>query len=90
VEAESVAVHVEVPKEEAAVETIGALKKQHGDRHMAVGRRRQLQNRLAAARRGFTGHTIPAPHARTMLQKEPRKDERYGRDVGRKWNATTA
>jgi hypothetical protein len=33
---------VEDPKEEAAVETCGALKKQHGDRHLAVGCRQKL------------------------------------------------
>jgi hypothetical protein len=61
-EAESVAVHEEVPKEEAALET--ALKKRHEDRYLAVGHRRQLKKRtqdkggprkkLAAARRGMT------------------------------------
>jgi hypothetical protein len=33
---ESVAVHEEAPKEDAAVKTFGALKKQHGDQHLAV------------------------------------------------------
>jgi hypothetical protein len=33
-----VAVHEEVPKEEATVETFGALKKWHGDCHIAVVR----------------------------------------------------
>jgi hypothetical protein len=60
---ESVAAHKEVLKEETAMQTVRALKKRYGDRHLAVGRRRQLQKRtegkggsrtkLAAARRGM-------------------------------------
>jgi hypothetical protein len=38
-EAESDAEHEEAPKEEAAVELFGTLKKRHGDRHLAVGYR---------------------------------------------------
>jgi hypothetical protein len=63
-EKETVAEQREVPKEEAAVETIGALKKRYGDRHLAVGRRRQLKKRtkgdggsrqkLAVVRKGMT------------------------------------
>jgi hypothetical protein len=34
---ECVTVHEEVPKEEASVKTLGALKKRHGDQHLAVG-----------------------------------------------------
>lgn len=37
VKVESVVVHVEDPKEEAAVKTVRALKKQHGDQHLAIG-----------------------------------------------------
>jgi hypothetical protein len=33
----------EVPKEEAAVKTVRALKKRYGDRHLAVGCHRLLQ-----------------------------------------------
>jgi hypothetical protein len=36
-EIESEAEHEEVPMEEATVETFGALKKQHRDRHLATG-----------------------------------------------------
>jgi hypothetical protein len=36
-EIESNADHKEVSKEEFAVKTVGALKKWHGDRHLAVG-----------------------------------------------------
>jgi hypothetical protein len=60
---ESEAEHEEVPKEEAAVETFRALRKRHGDRHLAVRRRAQQKKRtqdncgsrkkLAAARRGM-------------------------------------
>jgi hypothetical protein len=40
-EEEYVAVHEEVAKEEAAVETFGILKKRHVNRHLAVGHRRK-------------------------------------------------
>jgi hypothetical protein len=39
VEIESVVVHEEVPKEEATVKTVRALKEQYGDRHLAIGHR---------------------------------------------------
>jgi hypothetical protein len=64
-----VAVHEEVPKEEAAVKTVRELKKRYGDQYLVVGRRRQLRKRtrgdggsrkkLAAARRGMTFSAIP-------------------------------
>jgi hypothetical protein len=41
----SVALHEEVPKEEATVRIFGAQKKRYGDRHLAVRRRRQLKKR---------------------------------------------
>jgi hypothetical protein len=72
VKIESVAVHKEVPKEEAAVKTVRAQKKLYGDRHLAIGRCRQLRKwtqgdggsrkKLAAARRGMTHRAIPAWH----------------------------
>jgi hypothetical protein len=37
-EIESDAVHEEVPKEEAAMKTVRALKKRYGDRHLTVMR----------------------------------------------------
>jgi hypothetical protein len=43
-EKESVMVHEEVPKEEAAVETFGALKERYRDRHLALRRRGQERN----------------------------------------------
>jgi hypothetical protein len=65
-EMESEAVHEEISKEEAAVKSFGALKKQHGDRHLAVGRCGKLKEqtqgkggswkKLAAACRGITHH----------------------------------
>jgi hypothetical protein len=68
-EKESVEVHEEVPKEEASVENFGALKERYGDRHVAVGYRRQLKKRtqgdggsrknLAAACKGMTRRDIP-------------------------------
>jgi hypothetical protein len=42
-EIKSVAEHQEVPKEELTVVMIGALKEHYGDRHLAIGRRRQLK-----------------------------------------------
>jgi hypothetical protein len=42
-EKESKAQHEEVSKEEATVETLGALKKLHGDWHLAVGRHGKLK-----------------------------------------------
>jgi hypothetical protein len=40
---EAVALHHEVPNEEATVETSGALEDWYGDRHLVVGRHRQLK-----------------------------------------------
>jgi hypothetical protein len=64
--------HLEVPKEEAAVETIGALVDRHGDRHLAVWHRRQPKKRtqrdggsrhkLAAARGRLTRRAVPFLH----------------------------
>jgi hypothetical protein len=63
-------VHEEVPKVESAVETVRALKKRHGDRHLVIRRRGQSKKRtqgndgswkkLAAACRGRTHRAIPA------------------------------
>jgi hypothetical protein len=62
----AIAVHEEVPKEEAAVETFEALKKRHRDWHLATGHCAKLKERnqdsggsrqkLAAASRGVTHH----------------------------------
>jgi hypothetical protein len=62
--------HLEVPKKEAAVETIGALEDRYGDRHLAVWHRRQPKKRtqrdggsrqkLAAARGRLTRPAVPA------------------------------
>jgi hypothetical protein len=62
--------HEEVPKVEAAVETIRALKKQHGDQHLAVrhcGQPKKWRQssgaswkKLAAACRGMTRRAILA------------------------------
>jgi hypothetical protein len=71
VEIANVAEHQEIPKEEAAVESIGALEDRYGDRHLAVGHRRQPKKRtqgdsgsrqkLVAARGWLTRRAIPAP-----------------------------
>jgi hypothetical protein len=42
-EKESAAVHEEVPKEEATVKPVGALKERHGDRHLAIGHSGKLK-----------------------------------------------
>jgi hypothetical protein len=34
---DAIAEHQEAPKEEAAVKSFGALKKRHGDKHLATG-----------------------------------------------------
>jgi hypothetical protein len=83
-EPQFLAVLQEVPKEEAAVDMIGALKGQPGDRHLAVGRRRQTNKRtqdnggsrkkLAAARGRLYRRTISAPRNGHCLQG-PGKDE---------------
>jgi hypothetical protein len=69
-EMKSVAVHEEVPEEEAIMVTFGALKKWHEDRYLAVGRRQKPKKRnqgydgsgkkLAAACRWMTRYAIPA------------------------------
>jgi hypothetical protein len=55
-EMKPVAVHEEIRKEEAAVETFGALKKWHGDQHLAVGRRRNGPRVLVGPRRSGLPH----------------------------------
>jgi hypothetical protein len=68
VEMKSETVHEEVPKKEAAVKSFEALKKRHGDRHLAVGRHGKLKGgsrkKLAAAYRGITLHAGVALHKR--------------------------
>jgi hypothetical protein len=58
----------EVPKEEAVVKTVGALKKQHGDRHITIQHcrkpKKQTQcngesQKLATTCRRVTRHAIP-------------------------------
>jgi hypothetical protein len=71
-EIESEAEHQEAPKEEAAVETFGALKERYGEQHLAIRHCGQLkkwtqgsdgsQKKLATACRGMTCHAIPAQH----------------------------
>jgi hypothetical protein len=66
-ETESKLEHQEVPKEEVAVETVTALKKQYGNQHLDVEPKKRTQDNggtwkeVAAARRGMTLHAIPAP-----------------------------
>jgi hypothetical protein len=79
-----VEVHEEVSKEKAAMETFEVLKKQYGDRYIAIGRRPGrwwVPEMFVAVRRGLTGRAIPAPRKGHV---------RSGRDVGRNRNATTA
>jgi hypothetical protein len=69
-EMKSIVEHQEVSKEETAVEYIAALEDRHEDRHLAVGRRRQLKKRtkadgrswkeLDAVRKRFTHRVLPA------------------------------
>jgi hypothetical protein len=63
--------HQEVPKEDAAVKNVRALKKRRGDQHLILRCRVQLKKRtqgnngsrkkLATTHRGMTCHAIPAP-----------------------------
>jgi hypothetical protein len=67
----AVAEQQDIPKEETAVETIGALKDQYMDRHLSVRRRRQYskqtqghgesRQKLAAARIRMARRAVPAP-----------------------------
>jgi hypothetical protein len=92
---EAVAVHQEVPKEEATAETIVALEDRYGDRHQAVGRHRQpkkgiqsdgvSRQKLASARGRLTSCAVPARRKGAVI-----KDRRSRRDDGRTRNATTA
>jgi hypothetical protein len=91
---ESEAVHEEVPKEEAAVKTLRALKKRHGDRHLEVGHRGKQKERTQGD--GGSRKTLAAvpflhglrdavvrDQVGTMLQEEPLKDGRSRGDNGR-------
>jgi hypothetical protein len=57
-ESEAVAEHEEVPKEQDAVKPVRALKKLHGDRHLAVGRRRKPKKRSQSTRTTPTRDSI--------------------------------
>jgi hypothetical protein len=71
-EKQSKAEHEEVPKEEATVKTVRALKKRHGDWHLDVRHHGQLKKwtqdnggsrkKLTATCRGMTCCTISARH----------------------------
>jgi hypothetical protein len=90
---ESIAVHEEVPKEEAAVETFGALKKRHGDWHLAIGCCRQLKkwtqgsggswNKLATTLKQMTRHAgmaqrkIRSHKGLTMEQRQRKNRTRH-------------
>jgi hypothetical protein len=81
---ERVSEHQEVPKEEAAVESIGSLEDRNRDQHLAVGRcRRQpkkwsqgdgvSRQRLATAPGRLIRPAVPAPlkgHGRQGLGKD--------------------
>jgi hypothetical protein len=81
---DATAEHQEVPKVEAAVETIGALKDLYGDLHVAVRRRRQPKKwtQDTAARRWMTRRAVPAPH-KGRGRHRPRKDDVRGTPKGR-------
>jgi hypothetical protein len=92
---EYLSVH-EVPKEEAAVETFGALKERHGDRHQSVRRRSQQWWTREEVGRRLQGDDPPCQSCTakgsllpgSILCQEPRKDGRSGRDVGRNLKAS--
>lgn len=95
-ETESESEPQEVSKEETAVETIGALEDQYGDRYLAVGRHRQPKKRtqgdggsrknLAAPRRQVTSLAVPAPlngrdHEGLAAEKRRRKGPECNNDL---------
>jgi hypothetical protein len=87
----------EVPKVEAAVKTIRALKDQYGDQHLAMGCHRQPKKWTQGdGRSGLlpflhrARDTLARDQTGTVLQEKLRKGGRFGRDVGRAWNATMA
>jgi hypothetical protein len=69
---ECVVVHEEVPKEEATVKTVRALKERYGDGHLALGHCQHLKEqthsnggsskKFAASHREMIRHAIPASH----------------------------
>jgi hypothetical protein len=92
-EKKSVVVHEEVPKEEAAVETFGALKEKYRDRHIAVRHRGQprkrnqgycgSRNKLATACRRMTCHAIPVRRKEYGHQGEGQDSVARGAPKGR-------
>jgi hypothetical protein len=97
---EGVAEHQEVPKEDTAVEIIGALDDRYGARHLAVGCRRKPKKRTQrdGGSRNKVAAVLILHRARDtfvrdqarMMYKEPRKDGLSGKDDRRDRNATTA
>jgi hypothetical protein len=79
-EIESDALREEVRKGEATMKTVKALKKGHGDRHLAIRRRGQpkkrthsdggSQKKLVAACRGMNHRAIPAQRKRHYCQRQ--------------------
>jgi hypothetical protein len=55
----AMAVHQEVPNEEASVDTIGTQEDRCGDRHLAAGRHRQPKKRTQGD--GGPGRSWPLP-----------------------------
>jgi hypothetical protein len=83
-EKEAVAEHKEVPKEKTALKIIGALEDRYGDRHLAVGRRRQQKERTKAmVSPGRSLHrardTVVTDQARNVAQGTPK-----GRTFGKR------
>jgi hypothetical protein len=95
-EIESESEHQEVPREEAAVETIGTLEDRYAFRHLDVGCRRQPKKRtrgyggsrkkLATARRRMTRRAVPAPfkgwgHKGPTVEKRRRNGPEWNIDI---------
>jgi hypothetical protein len=80
---EAIAVHQEVPDEEAAVDTIGTREDRYGDRHLATGRRQQpkkwtqgdggFRQKLGAARGRFTRRAVVVRDQASTMYKGPQK-----------------
>jgi hypothetical protein len=90
----SVAVHEEVPGEDAPVETGRALNKRHRNRNLAIERRAEETDpgqwwvpEDIGCRPQRDDPLCRSDTARTALHQEPRKDGGPGGGVGRIWNA---
>jgi fumarate hydratase class II len=96
---ESEAEHEEIHKDEVAMKTFGALKKRHGDRHLAVGRHGKPKERtqgdsgsmkkFATACRGMICHAGVAQHKGHGRQGQGKDSVAQGTHKGRTFGKTS-